>query len=446
MDTTGDNRITNGVDNNDVLTNTSPSIVATDEERQQQENETTDPIVNNDEEEHRSKKSFNSKVKYSSMPYQRESYYLQDHPYGSAPYYYYSLPPPPSVPVENPAPLMCISTQKSSTSPTPRDNSTGNSTPVSPQNLPPRLRQTSITENESNSQISSTTQSTAPPSAPPTTNGRRHRSILPRGSNNYYSPHPPPPLMATPPGVLYTYPPAVHPSGHIAYNIRPPDDFELLAFQQQMMTLPPGSILWPTSPTGIPPHGHPLFPPYAVNGPPPPAYMFTDPTMAQPTNSFLNPEAAEWVPPVNGIDSPSETPILIDDEINFPPLNSTINNTQTTANTKDSSEDNTDQTDTSSETISTNDTLNDNPPISTDISNTPSQSNTKIESTNTLSSSQDDTNKPLPSSSTKLTPMTYSTVISQLSENNKSNKNNTHHTQQPTNHVHQSITTKRSNG
>jgi hypothetical protein len=35
------------------------------------------------------KKSFNSKGKYSSMSYHRSAYYINDHPYGLAPYYYY---------------------------------------------------------------------------------------------------------------------------------------------------------------------------------------------------------------------------------------------------------------------------------------------------------------------------------------------------------------------
>jgi hypothetical protein len=330
----------------------------------------------------------------------------------------------------------------SSLSPTSRDNQTGNSTTVSPQNLPPRLRQTSTNENESNSQISSTSQPT-PSTTTTTTNGRRHRSILPRGSNNYYSSHPPPPLMATPPGVLYTYPPAVHQPGHIAYNIRPPDELELLAFQQQIMNLPPAPILWPPSmPTALSSHVHPHFPAYSMNGLPPSAYIFNNSTTIQSENSFLNPEAAEWIPSRNDNDSSSDNQILIDDEINFPPLNSTTyNNTQTTTvtiNAKDSIEENAEQVDNSSELILTTNNTNDNPPISTDNSNISSQSNLKIESTNISSSSQDDNNnKVLSSFPIKITPMTYSTIISQTSENNKLNKNNNneHRPQQLTNQL-----------
>jgi hypothetical protein len=439
---TGDNKVTNGIDNGDALINTSPLIVTTDEE---QSNEATESTVNDDDDENRSRKTFNSKVKYSSMPYHRSPYYIHDQSYGPAPYYYY--PPPPSVSIEKSASLMFISAQKPSSSPTSRDSQTGNSTSVSPQNLPPRLRQTSTTENDPNSQIPSTTSTTSPSTAAPplpATNGRRHRSILPRGSNNYYSTHLPPPLMATPPGVLYTYPPAVHPPGHIAYSIRPSDEFELLALQQQMMNLPPGSILWPP-PTGLSPHGHPLFPSYSMNGPPPPppppsTYMFNNATVTQLTNSFLNPEAAEWVPPPNESDSLSENQILIDDEINFPPLNSTTNSIQTTTNIKDSNEDNSEPTDDALETTSTNiNNLNDNPSISTDSSNVSSQSNIKTELITNSSSSQDDINK----SSIKITPITYSTIISQTSENNKSNQNNTHNQQrsqqQSTNHVNNQL-------
>jgi hypothetical protein len=438
----GDNKVTNGIDNSDALINTSPLIVTTDEE---QPNEATESTVNDDEDdENRSRKTANSKVKYSSMPYHRPAYYIHDQSYGPAPYYYYPAPPPPSVSIEKPAPLMFISTQQSSSSSASRDSQTGNSTPVSPQNLPPRLRQTSTTENDPNSQVPSTTSSSSSTTAPaPTTNGRRHRSILPRGSSNYYSPHPPPPLMATPPGVLYTYPPTVHQPGHIAYSIRPSDEFELLALQQQMMNLPPGSILWPPPPTGLSPHGHPLFPPYSINGPlppPPSTYLFSNATMTQSTNSFLNPDAAEWVPPSNGNDSSSENQILIDDEINFPPLNSATNSIQTLANTKDSNEDNSEPIDNATETTSTNtNTLNDTPSISTDNSNISSQSNTKTELPTNSSSSQEDTNK----SSIKNTPITYSTIISQTFENNKSNQINHHNQQrsqqQSTNHAHNQL-------
>jgi hypothetical protein len=341
---------------------------------------------------------------------------------------------------------MFIPTQKppsSSSSSSSSSNQTDNSTTVSPQNLPPRLRQTSKTETESNSQLSSNAPTTSQPSLPSTTtNGRRHRSIFPRGAYNYYSPHLPPPLMATPPGVLYPYPPTIHQPGHIAYNIRTPDELELFAFQQQIMNLPPPSVLWPQPPTPLSAHVHPHFPPYAMNGLPP-AYMFNNLTMAQPANSFLNPDAAEWVPLRNDNDSSSNNDILIDDEINFPPLNSTTNNTQIiTANVKDQIEDNSEQMETSSEIISTND----NQPILIDNSNLSSQSNSKTESKNISSSSQNDNNKSLPLSPPKVTPIPYSTIISQTSENNKSNKNNNTNNQNQfrqqqslTNHVHKQL-------
>ncbi|CAF2873529.1 unnamed protein product [Rotaria sp. Silwood2] len=454
--------ITNGINNNDALANTSPSIVTTDEEQKQQLKEATETTVHHDENENGPRKSFNSKFKYSSIPYHRTPYYTHGHPYGPTPYYYYPIPP--SL-IEKPTPLMFIPTLQSSSSSqissssspsSSRDNQSGNSTTISPQNLPPRLRQTSTTENESNLQVSTTT-SQSTPSSSTITNGRRHhRSILPRASSNYHSSHLPPPLMATPPGVLYTYPPAVHQSGHIAYNIRPVDEFEYLAYQQQMMNLPPTPLLWPP-PTPITHHGHPYFPSYSMNGPSS-TYMFNDITMNQLTNSFLNPEAAEWVPLQNDNESSSSSSsssdnnILINDENHFPPLNSTtINNTQTVSNTNDHIEDNSEQIDTSSEIPSANndnDNTNDNSQIQTDNSNVvSSQSNSKIESANTSSSSQDDNNKPLSSSPIKVTPMTYSTIISQTSENNKSNKTNTNTQQQQrhqpqqqsTNHIHNQL-------
>ncbi|CAF0881899.1 unnamed protein product [Rotaria sordida] len=463
--------ITNEINNNDALVNTSPPIVTTNEEQKQQEKEATQSTVNHDEHEHGSRKLFNSKFKYSSMPYHRSSYYTNGHPYGPAPYYYYSIPP--SL-FEKPTPLMFIptlqpSSSSSSSSPSSsRDNQNGNSTTISPQNLPPRLRQTSITENESNLQVSSTTLPSTSSSSLTTTNGRRHhhyRSILPRGSSNYYSSHLPPPLMATPPGVLYTYPPTVHQPGHIAYNIRPVDEFEYLAFQQQMMNLPPTPLLWPPPPppsTPITSHGHPYFPSYPINElPSPSAYMLNNTTMTQSTNSFLNPEAAEWIPLHNDNELSSRdnnNNILINDEINFPPLNSTtINNSQTISNVNNHIENDSEQIDASSEIPSTNnnnnnsDNTNDISQIQTDNSNIlSSQSNSKIESTNTStsSSSQDDNNnKPLSSSPIKITPITYSTIISQTSENNKTNKTNTNTQQQQrrqpqqqsTNHIHNQL-------
>jgi hypothetical protein len=361
--------------------------------------------MHNTDDNNRSKRSFNSKVKYSSMPYHRSPYYINDYPYGPAPYYYY---PVASI-NEKPTPLMVIPTQPSSSSSaaatTVVDNHTGNSTTVSPQNLPPRLRQASTNENDSNLQQSSSQVSTSSAPQSTTTNNRRHRSILPRGSYNYYSPHPPPPLMATPPGVLYPYPPTVHQPGHIAYNIRTPDELELLAFQQQLMNLPP-SVIWP------PPGAYPHFPSYPMYGPSP--YIYNNSSLINTNNSFLNPEAAEWVPTFTDTDtSSSDNQILIDDEINFPPLN---NN-----RVEDNSSEQKIQLESSSEIPSTNNT-DDNTTIS------PS----KIDSAITNSSSSQDDNK----HSSKLTTITYSTVILQTPDVTKSNKNLiTNNKQQPSNHV-----------
>ncbi|CAF4618688.1 unnamed protein product [Rotaria sp. Silwood1] len=435
--------INNEINNNDALVNTSPSIVTTDEEQKQQQKEATETTVNHDENGNGSRKLFNSKVKYSSMPYHRSPYYTNGHPYGPAPYYYYPISP--SL-IEKPTPLMFIPTLhsssssqiSSSTSPSSsRDNQSGNSTTISPQNLPPRLRQASTTENESNLQASSTTSQSTPQSSTITNGRRHHRSILSRGSANYHFSHLPPPLMATPPGVLYTYPPIVHQPGHIAYNIRPVDEFEYLAYQQQMMNLPATPLLWaPPPPPPMTSHGYPYFSPYSMNGSSS-TYMVNNTIMTQSTNSFLNPEAAEWVPSQNDNESSSsDNHILINDETHFPPLNSTTtNNTQTILNVNDHIEDNSEQIDTASEVPSTNnnnDNANDNSQIQTDSSNVlSSQLNSKIESTNTSSSSQDNNNKPLSSSPVKVTPLAYSTIISQTSENNKSIKINTSTQQQP---------------
>ncbi|CAF3818823.1 unnamed protein product, partial [Rotaria magnacalcarata] len=271
------NNIINGINNSEALINTSLPIVTTDEEQKQQPKEATETTVNHDEHEHTSRKSYYSKPRYSSMSYHRSPYYMNCHSYESPPpSYYYYQPLPPSL-IEKPTPLMFVSTLPSpSSSSSSRDNQSGNSAAISPQNLPPRLRQTSTAENESNLQVPSTTSttsqststlsSTSTTTTATTTNGRRHRSILPRGNSHYHPSHLPPPLMATPPGVLYTYPPAVHHPGHIAYNIRPPDEFEILAFQQQMMNIAPNPLLWSHLQTPMSSYGHPYFPAYAMDG------------------------------------------------------------------------------------------------------------------------------------------------------------------------------------
>ena len=262
------------------------------------ESEERKPTTSNQiEEDARSRKPVNARVKYASVPYQRPPFYANGHPYGPAPYYYYQL----AAGNEKPTPLMFISTQATAGA----ENPTGGSTTVSPQNLPPRLRQTSVSESDATTQPPATTTTTTTTSA-----SRRHRSILPRPSGNYYSSHPPPPLMATPPGVVFSYPPAVHQAGHIAYNIRTPDELELLAFQQQLMNAPaPQPVFWP------PPMSYPPFTPYGPYESD--AYVLNHGHSLDSNGSFLNPEAAEWVPIRFGHDDP----IRIDDEINFPPLN-----------------------------------------------------------------------------------------------------------------------------
>ncbi|CAF1427817.1 unnamed protein product [Adineta steineri] len=386
--------------NDDSGVNSSSITTVNTNEEQEQQKEST---INNIEDDNRSKRSFNSKVKYPSVPYYRSPYYTNGYPYGPAPYYYYPMSPF----NEKPTPLMVIPTQPppppssssaatTTTTTTVTDNQTGNSTTVSPQNLPPRLRQASTSENDSNLQQStSSLVSTTSNSQPTTTNSRRHRSILPRGSCNYYAPHPPP-LMATPPGVLFPYPPTAHQPGHIAYNIRTPDELELLAFQQQIMNLPP-SVIWP------PPSAYAPYSPYSMYGPSP--YMYNNSSTINSNSSLLNPDAAEWVPTCTDTDtSSSDNNILIDDEINFPPLNNhRVEENNSEAKT---------QTESSSEIISTNNT-NDNTTI------TPS----KIDSSIPNSTSSQDDNKNLLLSSTKVPLVTYSTVILQTPDVNKSNKN-----------------------
>lgn len=420
---TGSKQTANEIDSdNALITTTSPSIVNTDETQQQ--HEIKESIATNHEDENHSKKYSNSKVKYSSMSYHQPPYYIHDPLYGTMSYYYPH--PHHHLTADKPTPLMFAS-PKSSSSVSSRDNQTGNSTSVSPQNLPPRLRQASTTENDSNSQLPATTSSSSSSTAPPTTttttttttNGggsvRRHqRSIVTRGANTYFGPHPPP-LMATPPGVLFTYPPAVHQPGQIAYNIRPPDEFELLTLQQHMMNLPGTPILW------SPQHAHPFFPPYPMDELPP-AYLYENSGVPPSASSFLNPEAAEWVPLPQEDQLSSLNEISIDDEISFPPLTSSKPSTQTVTNTKDSTEEPSEHIEKSSETTTTANNSNDHPTISPDTSNVASEHTITTESATVSSSSQDDTNE---SSINKPPPMTYSTIISQTSQNNQSNKANT---------------------
>ena len=348
--------------------------------------------VNHTEDDHRSKKPFNSKVKYSSMSYHRSPYNNNNnngHPYGLSPYYYYQVAPI----HEKPTPLMVIPTQPSSstttTTTTTADNQTSNSTAVSPSNLPPRLRQTSNSENDS----------TNPPTATTTTNTRRYRSILPRGSSNYYSLYPPPPLMATPPGVLYPYQP-----GHIAYNIRTPDEFELLAFhQQQLMNLSAtaaGPVFWspPPPPTAT------AYSPYPMYEPVP--YMYNTPSPMNSNNSFLNPEAAEWTPPSTDTNTSADTNLLIDDEINFPPLHANRTEESTTDQAKLSNDSSPDTT----ESVDNNDNTNQSAQPKTELTNS--------DETKNLSS--------------KLTTISYSTVILQKPDRTKSTTQNSQQTQPQT--------------
>ncbi|CAF2581500.1 unnamed protein product [Rotaria sp. Silwood2] len=389
----------NNINDDTEINCNSITKVNTNEEQEQQKEETT---VNNHEDDNRSKKLFNSKYKYSSMAYHRSPYYTNGHPYGPAPYYYYHHVAPIN---EKPPPLMVIPTQPPSTAAatattattatttttTTTDNQISNSTTSSSQNLPPRLRQTSTNENDSNLQQSSSQASTT--GSQSTTNGRRHRSILPRGSCNYYSSHPPPPLMATPPGVLYPYPPTFHQPGHIAYNIRTPDELELLAFQQHVMNLPP-PLIWP------PPATYSHYPSYSMYEPS--SYLYNNSSTTNSNNSLLNPEAAEWVPPSTDTDvSSSDNQILIDDEINFPPLN---NNRIEENNSEQQN-----QVDSSPEIDSIN-----------NIDDKTTIPSSRIDTTITNSSSNQDDNKNL--SSSKPTIISYSNVILQTLDANKSNK------------------------
>ncbi|UJR23379.1 hypothetical protein I4U23_026388 [Adineta vaga] len=394
--------------NDDMVINPNTTTIAnvTEGSEQQQQTQTTESTINSTEDDYRPKRPYNSKPKYSTMSYHRAPYYTNGYSYGPAPYYFY-----PVAPInEKPTPLMVIPTQPATNTTTVSDNSTSNSTTVSPQNLPPRLRQTSVSENDSNPQQQSSSSQTST-AQPPTTNGRRHRSILPRGSCNYYSPHPPP-LMATPPGVLFPYPPTVHQPGHIAYNIRTPDELELLAFQQQLMNIPP-SVIWP------PASAYSHFPSYSMYDPS--SYMYNNSSTMNSNNSLLNPEAAEWVPTSTDADtSSSDNNILIDDEINFPPLN----NHRAEENNSEQKP----QVESFQDTISTNKTDDNTTVISS-----------KLDSTITNPASSQDDNKN--SSLSKPTTVTYSTVILQTPAVNKLPKN-PQSQQQSTNHIQVSTTTK----
>ncbi|CAF3423887.1 unnamed protein product [Rotaria sp. Silwood1] len=370
--------------------------VNTNEEQEQQKEE---PTVNDHEDDNRSKKLSNAKYKYSSMAYHRSPYYTNGHPYGPAPYYYYHVAPinekPPPlmvIPTQPPSTVAAATTTSTTTTTTTTDNQASNSTTVSSQNLPPRLRQISTNENDSNL-LQSSSQASTTTGSQPTTNGRRHRSILPRGSCNYYSPHPPPPLMATPPGVLFPYPPTFHQPGQIAYNIRTPDELELVAFQQHVMNLP-SPVIWP------PPATYPHYPSYSMYEASP--YIYNNSSTMNSNNSLLNPEAAEWVPPSTDTDeSSSDNHILIDDEINFPPLN--------TNRIEDNNPEQQNQID--------------SPPEIGSINNTDDKTTiapSKIDTTITNSSSSQDDNKNL--SSSKPTTISYSNVILQTLDVNKSNK------------------------
>ena len=365
--------------NDDAPVQTSSTTVDTNGESAEPKQAT---VVNQTDDEQRPKRSLHPRVKYSSTAYHRAPYYPNAHPYGPVPYYYY---PHPMAPVhEKPTPLMFISTPGTSVAENPP--------PVSPQNLPPRLRQPSTSDNEQNSQqLPAAAAGTQPASA---TNGRRQRSFLHRATSHYYSPHPPP-LMATPPGVVFSYPSAVHQPGHIAYNIRTPDELELFALQQRFMNGPPSGapLLWPPPPSAYPPF--PSYLPYDSS-----PYLFNNSAMVDSNSSSLNPEAEEWVP------GQGDPPILIDDEINFPPLNNNRPDEHHAEQKKDvepaPNVDATNHTDTKTTAAA---------------SPAPkSESNTSNPSVN------HDDNKAIPAPSSRSTPVTYSTVILQASDAPKPTK------------------------
>jgi len=472
-----DQQLSNGTteetNHQNALMQTSPSIVTNgDDEKEEQHELTTNSsaLVNHDDDENRTKKSFESKTKFNSSSY-RPAYYGNGLQYGPMQYYYY----PQSNSVEKPTPLMFIHTpsplggqaqtsahiSSSVSTSSSRENQTGNSTTTttsnSPPNLPPRLRQTSTTENENHSNAitgaiingttTNTTSTTHSSTSHPTTNGRRNRSIFPRGYPSFYAQHPPPPLMATPPGVLYPYPPVVHPTGPIAYNIRSTEDLEYFAYQQQFVPLPPAPLLWtPASQTGVPPTvstPYPGYPMADLSG----GYIYTNSTMIPPTITSLNPEAAEWIPTFLENNGESyETPIQLDDEISFPPLNSsaaathapvpsTVNN-----NAKDNRNEETNESILVSSTTTTEIPVENSVPKNDEeesttvsdeqlsTSNVPSEN--KVENVTVSTSSQEQTTnssltKPtVVTTPMKTTPMPYSTVISQATDNQKSTKTN----------------------
>lgn len=440
-----------------ILMQTSPSIVTNgDETKEQYETTTSSFLVNHDDDEYRAKKSFESKTKFNPSTSYRPGYYSNGLQYGSMQYYYY----PQTNSVDKPTPLMFIptpsplgsgtaqtSSQVSSTvSSSSRENQTGNSTTNSPPNLPPRLRQTSTTENENhsnattgasnNNTTTNTTSTTQSSTSHPTTNGRRNRSIFPRGYPSFYAQHPPPPLMATPPGVLYPYPPVVHPAGPIAYNIRSTEDLEYFAYPQQFVPLPPAPLLWTsTSQTGLPTAGPAPYPGYPMadlsTG-----YIYNNTAMIPPTMTSLNPEAAEWVPTFQENSSESsETPIQLDDEVSFPPLNGSVGHTVPSSvnhNAKDTR--NEDINESSTEVPLENSVTKNDTEESTEVSEpsttTSVPTENKVETVTVPTSSQEQTTnssltKPtVVTAPTKATPVPYSTVISQTSDNQKSTKTN----------------------
>lgn len=359
--------------NDDTPVQTSPNTVEDKLYVEEQKEKTSKPTttVNQNDDERRTKKNAHSRVKYSMGHPHRSSYYSSGSHYAGFPYYYY----PPMVPFhEKPPPLMFIPTPIT----TATDTSNTSTAISSTQNLPPRLRQGSATENEP------TTQSTTSPQANTTnqnqnstTNQRRHRNLLGKTNYHYCPQHLPPPLMATPPGVVFTYPP-----GHIAYNIRSADDADFYPYQQPFTNVPTNGppLVWST----ISPY-HPAYPAYSAYGAS--TYPYTMMTTVDSNGSLLNPNAAEWRPSTTYTDdSTAETNILIDDEINFPPLQN--------AKPDESSNEQDIQ-----------------PPPTKDVEAT------HISSAN-VSSVEENKSSTIP----KSMPISYSTVISQTADTNKASK------------------------
>ena len=200
--------------------------------------------------------------------------------------------------------------------------------------------------------------------------------------------------MTTRPGVLFHYPPAFHQPSHIAYNIRTPEEVELLAFQQHVMNMS-SPLIWSPSTT------YPHFLPYSVYEQLP--YIYNNSSTINLNSSLLNPEAAEWIPTCTYTDvSASDDNILIDDEINFPPLNS------------NRIEENNSEQQTQTDSLSKIEPINNSD--GDDISAV-----SKIDSKMTNLSSSQDENKC--SSSSKLTTVTYSNVILHTPDEIKVNTN-----------------------